>query len=161
MGLITKLVNGFKLRKLLKEKAFFDSAGGDDRWNTSIERARFDEPVLIHYKKRLSDGFADIHLRSIHWGKVHRSSILLTFSHDIMTIGDIRVLENNPRNGKYSRGYGSLLMDFALREAERRGVKAVIGDMAGNESGQRERQIKYYTKHGFTISLDNKLQLHL
>lgn len=78
-----------------------------------------------------------------------------------MTINDVKVLESNRKRGKYSRGYGSILMKSAIDEAERRGIKTVIGDMVGNEPGQRERQIKYYSKFGFTIDSNNKLHLDL
>ena len=153
MGLITRILNNSKLTKLKKEKIFF----GADQWVTSIEKARFDEPVLVFYKDEFPDGVATFYLSSVHWGKIHRSSILLLFTGDTMTIQDVRVLENNRLNGKYSRGYGTLLMEFALEEAERRGIRVVVGDMAGNERGQRERQISYYTKFGFTIDANNKL----
>lgn len=157
ISLVKRIIDFLKLRKLQKEKSFFDGVIGDEKWETLLVTTKYNEPVLIHFKNGFTDGFADIHLRSVHFGKVHRSTILLSFSGEVMTIGDIRVLENNRRNGKYSRGYGSLLMELALEEAKRRGIKAVVGDMVGNEPGQRERQISFYTKFGFTIDSENKL----
>jgi hypothetical protein len=158
LEIFTKLINWLKLQKLKKEKAFFDSGAG---WITSIEFAKFEEPVLVFYKDEFLDSSANIYLRSVHRGKIHRSSILLSFSGDVMTIGDVRVLENNRLSGKYSRGYGSILMKIALEEAKHRRIKTVTGNMVGNDPGQRERQINYYSKFGFTIDSNNKLHLDL
>lgn len=153
MVFFRKIINQMKLRKLKKEISFYN----ENNWITSIQKTKFEEPVLILAKKEFTDVFADIHLRSVHWGKMHRSSILLNFSEDVMKISDVRVLASKPRSGKHSRGYGALLMEYALEEAKRRGIKSVIGDMVETEPGQRERQISYYTKFGFTIDSDNKI----
>ena len=125
--------------------------------DTAIERKKFEEPVLILFNNESTDIYADVHLRSVHWGKMHRSSILLNFSEDVMKISDVRVLARKPRSEKHSRGYGILLMEYALEEAKRRGIKSVVGDMVETEPGQRERQISYYTNFGFTIDSDNKI----
>lgn len=148
-----KITNWLKLRRLKKEKAL----NGTSNWVSLIEKAKHGEPVLIDFKKDYTGGFSEIYLRSEHRGHIHHSSILLIFSENTMLIGDVKVLESSPYSGRYSRGYGTLLMKLALEEAKQRGVKIITGNMAGSGPEQRERQINYYTKFGFTIDSNNKL----
>ena len=98
-------------------------------------------------------------LYTVHWGKLDQSLMNLFLTEHSLQIKDIQVLEhrNKPHIKKYGKGYGSIFMTYLIKEAEKRSLKTITGDMTYENDEQKRRQISFYKKYGFNIDDDYKL----
>lgn len=151
-NLWTKILNKIKMKRLQiykGESGFYE-----------ITSTKYGEPVLIGIVDSSEDSLT-VQLLYTDTLKFYRATFLGNFIADRMVIGDIRVLDGpsySPKFKKpYSKGYGSVLMLQALKAAKERNIKEVIGDMVSFDEKQKNRQINYYSKFGFTIDSQNQL----
>lgn len=145
-------------KKLLKEKTRADNFGfHEEKYINNIIETKYGEAVLISYPSDISGYAITIYLSSFIKGKHHRAYMHLSFKEKAMNIPDIGVLKEEAK----SRGYGDLLMVTALEIAKSKEVSFVTGHMVYDTLNQRERQINYYSKHGFQIDENYKLILVL
>lgn len=147
-----KLLNKLKMKRLQIHK------GKDNFYE--IAKTEHGEPVLIGILDT-DESSLTIQLLYTDTIKFYRATFLGSFIADRMVIGDIRVLDGpsySPKFKKpYGKGYGSVLMLQALKVAKQRGVKEVTGDMVSFDDEQKNRQINYYSKFGFSIDSQNQL----
>lgn len=152
------LFNIINYIKILKQKKRADTFGfHEERYTNNILKTKYNESVLVSYPSDLSDDIITIYLTSFIKGKYHRAYMYLNFKDKVMDISDIGVLKKEAK----SRGYGDLLMETALGIARLKGASIATGKMVFDSLEQRERQINYYSKHGFQIDESYNLKLVL
>ncbi|MGE7839617.1 GNAT family N-acetyltransferase [Lysinibacillus sp. NPDC093712] len=143
--------------KLVKEKNRADTFGfHEEKYFNDIVETKYGESVLLSYPEDLNDELATIFLTSIINQKYHRALMYLIFKNNTMQIQDIKVL-----NDAKSKGYGDLLMEKAIEIAKQKNMKIITGRMVSESIEHRNRQVKYYTKHGFEIDEKNILMKYL
>lgn len=120
----------------------------------------YGEPVLMKVTEN-SESSLSILLLYTNGVKLYRATFLGSFKGDQMEIDDLKVLNEPSYSPKFKepfrKGYGSLLMIRALEEAEKRGVKEVVGKRVSSNEKQKKRQLNYYSKFGFTMDSNDQL----
>lgn len=147
-----RILNYLKKKRLLIYKEEADSY--------QIDFTEYGEPVIMSILESNERHFL-IQLLYTDTVKLYRATLSARFLDGNMIIDDVKVLQQpsySPRfKEPFRKGYGSLLMKWALLEAEKRSVKTVTGDMVSFNEKQKKRQADYYSKFGFTIDSKNKL----
>lgn len=143
----------FKREKIYQFKKMIekDSQFGDEQ-ETKIVKTKYNETVLLYHSKKIDYA---LQVRLYNGRRQGRIYINLIFEHNEMRISDIHVLDNN-----VSKGYGTVLLDYALDLAREKGANTVTGELHTIDADNRHRQNNFYGKYGFIID-DNKIKLTL
>lgn len=146
----------------LKKKRLLVHKGKSDFYH--FDYTKYGEPVLMEISD-YDESSLTIQLIYTDLLKFYRATFLGSFIADQLVIGDVRVLDEPsyaPKFKKpYGKGYGTLLMDYALEEAKKRGATSVTGERVSFDEKQKNRQIHYYARFGFTIDSENMLSKKL
>ena len=158
MEAMVKSINKFKLYLLKTRLKEFNKRGEGGTVATLLE-TKYGEPVLLAVHENKEGPVLNFWLYSVHWVKVDRSSMILFLSEHCLQISDIQVIEyhNKPHIKKYGKGYGTIFMTYLLKEAKKRNITTIIGEMSFENDEQKIRQKNFYTKYGFHIDHDYKL----
>lgn len=140
-------------RYIYELKETIDRLGwrGDEQ-TTQINNTKHNEEVLLYHSKDFNENLKVRLYPSVGSEQIF---INLLFDNDSMKIADINILNEN-----VSKGYGTILLDYALEIAKQKSVREVNGLLSSTDEKNRIRQIKFYEKYGFTIS-DDRINLVL
>lgn len=118
---------------------------------TTVEYTKYGEPVLLVKPEDLSDDLIIYNMYINDENLFTRFQLNLIIESDVLQIADLQVL-----NKKYFRkGYGTLLLNEAIKLAKHRDLKKITGWMAYDNKEHHDRQIAFYRNNGFTILDDN------
>ncbi|WP_404467123.1 hypothetical protein [Planococcus rifietoensis] len=158
MEVLVKSINKFKFFLLKKRLKEFNKPGEGGIVATLLE-TKYGEPVLLALHEDKEGPVLNFWLYSVHWTKIDRSSMILFLNEHSLQISDIQVLENcnKPHIKKYSKGYGSIFMTYLIKEAKKRNITTITGEMSFENDEQKIRQKNFYTKYGFHIDNDYEL----
>lgn len=126
----------------------------------TLTETKYGEAVLIGI---LENDKSELTIQLLYAGlnKIYRATFLGNYNGTEMIIADIKVLKQpsySPKNNEpFGKGYGTLLMTIAVKEARRRGITHFIGDRVATSREQYERQENFYSKLGFSITEEEKL----
>lgn len=86
--------------------------------------------------------------------KVFRTSSYHTWERLLMaTVGGRKAyIDDIQGNQQLSRGVGSALLSFAEEILQGLGVQSVAGDLQSTDDANRERQLGFYSKHGYNVT---------
>ncbi|ALS74953.1 hypothetical protein AUC31_06805 [Planococcus rifietoensis] len=158
MEAMVKSINKFKLFILKTRLKEFNKPGEGGIVATLLE-TKHGEPVLLALHEDKEGPVLNFWLYSVHWTKIDRSSMILFLNEHSLQISDIQVLEyrDKPYIKKYGKGYGTIFMTYLIKEAKKRNLTAITGEMSFENDEQKVRQKNFYTKYGFHIDSDYKL----
>lgn len=146
--IINKKDNEIKLEKIRKYK---EQLNPPFPVGKSIVYTKFGEPVLLIKPEDLSEDLL-IYRMYINDDKSFICfQINLIVDNEVLQIADIQVLDKK----HFRKGYGTLLLEEAIKLAKYRGLNKVTGWMAYDNQEHHERQLAFYKNNGFTILEDN------
>lgn len=150
-----------KFKRFVKEKRLLRFR--KDSKELKLSYTKYGEPVLTSLKLELSTMVSQLFY--VDGLNVYTSLLQATIEGEKMEIGDVKVLQGGGYSPEsrppFGRGYGTILMHLALKEARKRGVKEVYARRRGTDKQHIERQHNYYAEFGFAIDRQGRLSLQL